>query len=209
MRSAFSIIAAIFLLPAAAVAELSVDVREKNAATIYNTRKSLLEVQSMSSKGSDRVTGLTVSRFAIDIRSEYLLTGNGRTWCVKNIHAIVTMGFDPVTVYIPREFRRGSCPYRAVSAHEMKHVRTNRTVMRRVKPSVRRLISTAVRRAGGKFCSPTQTATKKKASAAIESAMQAITALVDREGETQQRHVDTKAEYRRVSRSCKRWPGLR
>lgn len=207
MRSAFLIIAALFAFPAAA--DLTVDVREKNAVTVYNTAKSLLEVQTMSSKGTDRVTGLTVSRFAIGIRSEYLLEGDGRTWCVKDIRATVTMGFDPVVVYIPREFRRGGCAYRAVSAHEMKHVRTNRTVIRRVKPSVRRLIANAVRRAGGRFCSPTRNATKNKASVAIEAGMQAITALVDRESDTLQRHVDTKAEYRRVSRSCKRWPGLK
>lgn len=209
MRSVFPIIAALFLFPVAAGAETTVDVRERNVGTVYNTRKSLAEIQSMSNKDSERVTGLTVSRFAIDIRSQYLLTGDGRRWCVKDLRATVRMGFDPVTVYIPREFRRGGCAYRAVSAHEMKHVRTNRTVMRRVRPSVRRMITDAVRRAGGRFCSATQEATKKKASVAIEAGMQAITALVNRESDILQRRVDTKAEYKRVSRSCKRWPGLR
>ena len=209
MRLPLLIAIALVLLPAVAAAELTVDVRTGSSRPVIDTSKSRAQIQAIDKERFSRVTGLTVSKLVIGIESRYQLRGRPGSWCIKDIHAIVTVRFQPVTVYIPREFFPGSCAYRAISAHEMKHVRANHRVIQKVTPLIRGIVSRAYRRRNGNLCGRTQDSVKTTGKTAIEEAMQTITEHAEREGDVLQKRVDTPAEYKRVSRSCKVWPGMR
>lgn len=50
--------------------------------------------------------------------------GGGVRFWVTEVE--VTVGYDAIEVYIARDYRKGSCEYEAVLAHEQEHVRRDR-----------------------------------------------------------------------------------
>jgi hypothetical protein len=76
--------------------------------------------------GSDRlVLGLT--RGTAVVRAAFRAPGfidrTGRYECVSP-QLTVSYGFSPMTVYVAREFPAGTCAYRQIYDHELRHVRT-------------------------------------------------------------------------------------
>jgi hypothetical protein len=91
------------------------------------------------------VLGLTrtESRVAIQADGTLLQSPDGSMECVLPRIA-VTLYYQPIVVYVSREFKPGSCAYDAILAHEMRHLKSYLDYLPKVEERVRA-------RLGGRF----------------------------------------------------------
>ena len=91
------------------------------------------------------VLGLTrtESRVAIQVDGTLLASPDGRAECVMPRIA-VTLYYQPIVVYVGREFEPESCAYREILAHEMRHLKSYLDYLPKVEERVRA-------RLGGRF----------------------------------------------------------
>jgi hypothetical protein len=91
------------------------------------------------------VLGLTrtESRVAIQADGTFLQSPDGTMECVLPRIA-VTLYYQPIVVYVSREFKPGSCAYDEILAHEMRHLNSYLDYLPKVEERVRA-------RLGGRF----------------------------------------------------------
>lgn len=89
-----------------------------------NLSTRVLSNRSTSASGSHSVMGMTASRTMADISIDgpaLLDPAGGRECLAPRID--VLLSFEPLDVYVAREFSQHSCAYREVLKHEMEHVK--------------------------------------------------------------------------------------
>ncbi|MBW8899401.1 MAG: hypothetical protein JF619_15095 [Massilia sp.] len=91
------------------------------------------------------VLGLTrtESRVAIQVDGTLLASPDGRAECVLPRIAVL-LYYQPIVVYVGREFEPDSCAYREILAHEMRHLKSYLDYLPKVEERVRA-------RLGGRF----------------------------------------------------------
>jgi hypothetical protein len=89
-----------------------------------NVSTRILSTRSRYASGTLSVMGMTASRTLADISIDgaAMLDADGARECIAP-RIEVLLSFQPLDVYVAREFNRHSCAYRAVLEHEMEHVR--------------------------------------------------------------------------------------
>ncbi len=106
---------------------------------IDNTRsyRDLTRMKGAARHGS-HVLGLTHtdSRVAIRLAGRMLTDTAGGLECVAP-RIEVTLHYEPIMIYIGREFVPGSCAYREILAHEMRHLELYREQMPKIEDKVR------------------------------------------------------------------------
>lgn len=111
----------------------------------------------------------------------------------------VDLSYQPLDVYVAREFQPTSCSYREVYAHEMRHVKVYADNLPRIEQVVREEL---VRRYGDR---PLY-AQRNKGVASLQDQIDGwLRPLIKAElakVEQQQREVDNRDEVERLSRSC-------
>ena len=87
--------------------------------------RELTHLGSALAQPGKQVLGLTrgraSSRFSLSLARQ--LDPSGR-WECASPQITVTYGFSPLTVYVAREFPEGSCAFKEIYQHEMRHVKT-------------------------------------------------------------------------------------
>ena len=87
--------------------------------------RALTHLGSSLARPGQQVLGLTRGRasahFSLSIASR--VERDGR-WECASPQLTVSYGFSPLTVYVAREFPEGSCAFKAIYQHEMRHVKT-------------------------------------------------------------------------------------
>ena len=108
-------------LPAVAVRRLDEPV---SVDTTYGY-KSLKVLGAALVRPENRVLGLTLatSRVNFEIKTSSYVDHTDR-WECSSPQITVIYGFSPMTVYVAKEFPKGSCPYNEVYQHELRHVKT-------------------------------------------------------------------------------------
>lgn len=106
----------------------SVAVKRLDEPVILDTTygyKSLKILGAALSRPENQVLGLTraTSRVSFEIKTTSYIDRTGR-WECSIPQISVTYGFSPMTVYVAKEFPKGSCPYNEVYQHELRHVKT-------------------------------------------------------------------------------------
>ncbi|HWJ94624.1 MAG TPA: hypothetical protein VNT33_07855 [Telluria sp.] len=138
MRTASAILATLLAAPCAAWANAGdgafelrcesemrpqFEVRTRHASFKLNTSISGKVLNTRSSYAS--VNQLLLGMTSGTTRTEILVDGPslsaGSRECVAP-RIVVELSYQPIDVYVAREFNLYSCPYRVVYAHEMKHV---------------------------------------------------------------------------------------
>lgn len=141
--------------------------------------------------------GTATVRFETRIASYVDPTGQ---WECASPHITVSYGFSPMTVYVAREFPEGSCAYREIYQHEMRHVRAYQTHLKHIE---QRLADTLNERFAS--ASPWR-GPRGQASARLQQELEARWApYVKREinkVDAAQALIDTPEEYARVAESC-------
>lgn len=148
-----------------------------------------------------RVLGLTrgTAKVRMEVRSPSYVDHSGH-WECAGPQIVVTYGYDPMTVYIAREFPEHSCAYNEIHAHELRHVKTYHDHLAAIEgeltETLRRRFAT-----GSPWRGPvgnTQTILQRELNDRWLPYIKREIGKV----EAAQALVDTDDEYERVSKSC-------
>lgn len=106
----------------------SVTLRRLPEKLSVDTRYGYREITHLAAeiaRPGTRVLGLTRGTATVraEIRSPSYID-RSRRWECTSPQLVVTYGYDPMTVYIAREFPAKSCAYNEIYAHELRHVKT-------------------------------------------------------------------------------------
>ena len=147
------------------------------------------------------VLGLTrtESRVAIQVDGSLLASPDGRTECVMPRIAVF-LYYQPIVVYVGREFEPDSCAYREILAHEMRHLKSYLEYLPKVEERVRA-------RLGGRFAGKPLYARTGESRMLLQREidgnwMPYIKGEMGRV-EKLQADIDSPQEYARLSKVCK------
>jgi hypothetical protein len=112
----------------------------------------------------------------------------------------VTFGFDQMTVYVAKEFPEGSCAYKEIYQHELRHVKTYQTHLATIEKDVSDTLS---RRfvTGDPWRGSAGQMTERLQQELNERWLPYIKREIARADEAQAL-IDTPEEYARVADSC-------
>ncbi|WP_306606589.1 hypothetical protein [Azonexus sp.] len=199
------------LLPALAIssdcAELppsSVSIKRQEAPVTENLQYSYKVLKGLGASYTRQdievlglARGMAITRF--DMKST-ILTSPDKQWECASISLSVTYGFSPMTVYVGKEFPKGSCAHNEIMQHEMLHVRAYTEHAKKIEPEITESLrqrferSTPWRGAAG-------TSTQKLQAEIDERWIPYLKRMLDRVN-IEQRLIDSPEEYARVASSC-------
>jgi hypothetical protein len=183
------------------LAPARISVTGEPMAPRIDASKSYLELTEMVSKGEYTwVLGLT--RPVLRVRTQWSFDGledsTGRRTCMRP-SLDMRLLYDPVTVFIGREFAADECSYRFILAHETRHVAVH---VRQLENTVALLQSRLQQRMGGDVHYGTRAELERKFRTEIENywmpRAQRELANVRREHAA----IDTREEYARANTAC-------
>jgi hypothetical protein len=104
----------------------SVTIKRIEERLSYNTEysyKSLTNIGASLARPGKQVLGLTRGNATVSFASNTpsIIDPTGR-WECTSPQITLTFGFSPMTVYVAREFPEGTCAYKEIREHEMRHV---------------------------------------------------------------------------------------
>lgn len=148
-----------------------------------------------------QVLGLTRGTATVRFESRITAyTDPGGRWECASPQLTVTYGFSPMTVYVAREFPPGSCAYKEIHEHELRHVRAYQTHLLRIEQELadtlkRRFVSDGPWRGPvGQARARLQQELEERWAPYIRREMNKVDAA--------QALIDTPEEYARVAASC-------
>lgn len=168
---------------------------------VHNTVSArVLNTRGASSSAGQAMLGMTASSTRADIAIDGLgLTdmASGRECIAPRI--TVELSYQPLEVYVAREFHPASCSYREVYAHEMRHVQIYQDNLPRLEQRVRdELIS----RYGGRPLYAPRNKALATLSDQIDTWLRPLIEAELAQVEAQQRALDSRAETERLSHLC-------
>ncbi|UCV24465.1 hypothetical protein [Ferribacterium limneticum] len=106
----------------------SVTIKRIDERLSYNTEysyKSLTNIGASLTRPGKQVLGLTRGNATVSFASNTpsIIDPTGRWECASPQITLI-FGFSPLTVYVAREFPEGTCAYKEIREHEMRHVET-------------------------------------------------------------------------------------
>ena len=109
-------------------------------------------------------------------------------------------------IYVAREDRRGSCPYRAILAHERQHMSISREQINRYLPRLRWVLTSLQIPTGGR---PVFVDSAEAAKSDIRALMKDLAEPLFQEMiaalRAAQAELDSTASYRRLRKACNNW----
>ncbi|UCV02500.1 hypothetical protein [Dechloromonas denitrificans] len=163
--------------------------------------KALTNLATTLTRQGNQVLGLTrgnaIVRFAIDTPSHIDRTGR---WECASPQLTMTFGFMPMTVHVAKEFPAGSCAYREIYDHEMRHVQTNQAHIAAIEKELTEALSRRFA-TGAPWRGPAGQTRDYLQRELDERWMPYIKRAIGRV-ELAQALIDTPEEYARVAASC-------
>lgn len=156
--------------------------------------------ESLARPGS-QILGLTHGNVIVqfETQSPSYLDPTGRWECLSP-QLTLTYGFKPMTVYVAKEFPAGSCAYKEIHAHELRHVKAYQEHLAAIE---KELTETLQRRftGSGPWRGPTGEMQAKLQRELDERWIPYVNREIDRV-QSAQALIDTPEEYARVADSC-------
>lgn len=154
----------------------------------------------MKGASAGPVLGLTraTSRIALGLDGRLLqAVGSGRECILPRVR--VQLSYQPIVIYIGSEFAPGSCPYEAILAHEMRHLKAYLQHLPKVETSLRdaleaRFGTAALVAPAGQARALLAAEMDKRWMPYIKNSMAEV--------EAQQAAIDSPQEYLRLSKVC-------
>jgi hypothetical protein len=146
------------------------------------------------------VLGLTrtTSHVAIQVDGTLLVSPDGRAECVLPRIA-VTLYYQPIVVYVGREFAPESCAYRQILAHEMRHLKSYLDYLPKVEERARARLGG---RLAGKPLYARAGEARKLLQREIDSNWMPYISSEMSRVENMQADIDSPQEYAHVSKVC-------
>lgn len=190
---------------------VTVTVNTYAAATAYDNRRGRAEIAGIGGmsaanrRNGQQTLGLTVSTADVNFEPEGGFTRNrDGSHCLWIRGVTVTLRIPSIIVYVAREYRPGSCQYKAVLAHEEEHVRRTKGLLtpfaadlhRRVHAEVSRLNPIQGRSAGE---------ARKRFGSELQRFLNAFVRDFERARDHTNALIDTPQSYQFTSSLCPRW----
>lgn len=188
-----------------------VQVRQLSSAPQFNNSTSLPFIRKLAIEGGQNISsgshetpvGLTAASLKLDSRYEIRIkqTSTDVMVCAQISSFELNFGFDDTVIYLAKELEGGSCSYREVLEHEMRHVRTDHVLVQNYMPLLPDLLRRALKQVGViRASSPEVAETQIKAT--IKEYMANLGESLSQVRKKQQVLIDTPQEYERLSKSC-------
>ena len=117
---------------------------------------------------------------------------------------VVTLHIQP-TIFIAREFPRGTCKHNAIREHELKHVQVDREIVNKYAALLGQSVQEIVNRKT--IYGPYHVAQSKEVETYLKDqlnvALKRYSKEMDDERKERQQKIDSLAEYERVNKMCK------
>jgi hypothetical protein len=182
----------------------SVEIVLAESGIKQNYAYSFLALKGMTERYGDQtmeVLGLTVGNAVVrtEIQSSILQDAARQLEC--STHQVnIKIGFEPLTVYVGKEFPQGSCGFKEIYAHEMRHAEIYREFARKAVAEASEPIRNRITSLGP-LRGAVGSTQERIATELNERWVPYVKRLLNR-AEAQQRGVDTREEYDRVASSC-------
>jgi len=163
--------------------------------------KALTNLATTLARPGNQVLGLTrgnaIVKFATNTPSHIDRTGR---WECASPQLTMTFGFVPMTVHVAKEFPVGSCAYREIYDHEMRHVQTYQAHIAAIEKELTEALSSRFA-TGAPWRGPVGQTRDNLQRELDERWMPYIKRAIGRV-ELAQALIDTPEEYARVAASC-------
>ena len=182
----------------------SITVKRIDEAITYNTEytyKSLTNLGAALNRPGKQVLGLTRGNATVSFATNTpsLIDPNGR-WECASPQITLSYGFSPMTVYIAREFPLGTCAYREIHDHEMRHVQAYQTHIASIEKELSETLSARFA-SGSVWRGPAGQAASRLQQEINTRWVPYVQQQIKRVDEAQAR-IDTAEEYKRVANAC-------
>lgn len=128
----------------------------------------------------------------------------GGGYCAELQAVRVDVGYPELRVYIPADYRPGSCAYETVHAHELEHVEITRAVLKAHAPRLEAAVERSAA-ALNPMWAPTLEQAKAQASARIQAALKAPMDALRNEHTLRNAAIDTAHSYDDLQSRCPAW----
>ena len=187
--------------------KVAVSVKTATGRTSYSRDKSSAELTEMHG-GGGAVGGLGGGEVGFKAEAQYRATrvSGSSSICVK-LRSLEIVFFAKPKIHIASNFRRGTCEYGAVMAHEKKHVRELLKFVREYRPKVKSYMEKAVVKARTSYparpskVNDAQEQIQEDILKEIETLQGKIMPILNE----RQQAIDSEEEYARVTAKCGDW----
>ena len=179
---------------------------------VYNISKNRSQIGRLKDKHGGRgrkrgwnPIGLTVAdlQFRMEI-SLNILSHPKKVHCATVSAVKAKIGFDKITVYVDKRYRKGSCQYRSILRHEQEHVDIFKGVLAVYAPKVERRLTEAAAR-----LKPVSARTIKRAAdkqqKILKREMKSLFKKINKSLDADNGRIDTLANYKREQARCSQW----
>ena len=218
VRSVYLIaLSAFCLVPLSAVAQercagspggdYSMEVRLEVPPAQVDRTRSRAELTKLASKGRGaQHLGLMTAELEIQTTAEYASRRVGERRCFWVDKMDVVLSYTSLDIYVAKEYRKTSCAYRAILAHEREHVAIAQSYLKRYAPRIRTaLTSLLIPDPGSPLLVDSAEAAEREIEALFAELLQPIYQEMHASIDKAQAKLDTPQAYRRVHRRCRDW----
>lgn len=190
--------------PCDALPKPSVTIKRIDERLSTNTEysyKSLTNIGAALARPGKQVLGLTRGNATVSFASQTpaIIDPSGR-WECASPQITLSFGFSPMTVYVAREFPEGSCAFKEILEHEMRHVEAYRTHIANIEKALTESLNARFA-TGAIWRGPVgQTAARLRQELDARWAPY-VQRQIKRVDEAQAK-IDTAEEYQRVANAC-------
>ncbi len=153
-----------------------------------------------------RVLGLADTGLAFGWSVGFQWQARGEGFCFWVRHTELTIRNPSPDIYVAREYRRNSCPYRAILSHERQHMKISRAQIDRYLPRLRWVLTSLRIPTGGRPIFVTSAeAAKSEVQALMKELVEPLFEEMTEALRAAQAKLDSAASYRRLRQACKNW----
>ncbi len=183
--------------------ELNIDIPEPR----LHHDLSIAELNRLALRGpGHRVLGLAVTglEFSWAVGFQWQPQGAGHCFWVRRTKLAIRQ--PSPDIYVAREYRRSSCAYQAVLAHERRHMTISREQINRYLPRLQWVLtSLRIPTAERPIYVTSAEAAKTEVRALMKSLAEPLFQEMNAALRTEQAKLDSPASYRRLRKKCRRW----
>lgn len=189
-----------------------VSLKTRPGRVAYNNRLSRQRLRALQGQSGAaglkkgwHPSGMTLTELQFGMDFSYSTLSRPNEELCATVSAVkASLGYDKITVYVDKRYRKGSCQHLSILEHEKEHVAIFRDTLALYAPKVERRLNRAA--AGLKpvsASSPDQAGEKLKKALhrQIEPLLKEMYRTLDRDND----RIDTSANYKREQARCSKW----
>jgi hypothetical protein len=209
MRLIAALIAMLIVTPVSAdpclqLPKPSVTIKRLPEKVTVNTRYSVKSLNNLSAAlapSGNQVLGLTRGNASVEFKTNTpSFTDRAGRWECSSPQITLIYGFSPVTIYVAREFPEGSCAYKEIYEHEMRHLQAYQAHIVSIEKELQEALSARFqsekpwRGPVGQTASQLQQEFNERWVPYVQSVIKRV--------DEAQALIDTPEEYERVANAC-------